>query len=339
MALLLPAVNAARERARQLTCNNNQSQIAKAMISYATEGKGVFPGWAQDQKLGPAAAQALFGSNFGSIPVSWAAKLLPRLDQKGLWDQLISSNAFDYSNPPKLDFYLCPSDARTNPKVAGLTYVVNAGVEDLPAPPLDLSGGPPSDLRANGLCHDLRKIRNGPAVRYGADIKDGANTTLLVSENIHKDELAHQCGGQNSTWLGPLKIDVTLPLTEADMQTNPEQRFGMVWVYDGNSLTPPAEICERFNRDDRTGSDRNADYGAESASRYTRFMRPASEHPEIFIVAFAGGNTKSINENIDYRVYQQLMTPNGAKAAPSQFAPNQYAPLEFMNPPLDDSEY
>ena len=51
VGLLLPAVNAARERARQLTCSNNLGQLAKATFSYATNGKGVFPGWTQLQKL------------------------------------------------------------------------------------------------------------------------------------------------------------------------------------------------------------------------------------------------------------------------------------------------
>ena len=43
MGLLLPAVQSARESARQATCSNNLSQLGKAMISYATSGKGVFP--------------------------------------------------------------------------------------------------------------------------------------------------------------------------------------------------------------------------------------------------------------------------------------------------------
>ena len=339
MALLLPAVQAARERARQLTCTNNQSQLAKAMISFASEGKGNFPGWAQDQKLGPNAAQALFGASSGSIPVSWAAKLLPRLDQKGLWDQLLDSNTFAYNNPPKLDFFLCPSDAKTNPKVGALTYVANTGHSDL-TNPWDLAAANiDSDLKANGICHDLRPDRNGPKVRYGADIKDGANSTLLISENVHKDEVAVGSSNQEaSTWLGPMQ---SAAITGApDMTTNPEQRFGMVWVYNGNFNqlnNPPNELFHRFNRDDRTGNDARTKYGAEFNSSFSRFCRPASSHPEIFIVAFAGGNTKAISENIEYRVYQQLMTPNGAKAA-NPFSPTAYL-TDFMTTPLSESDY
>jgi len=42
--------------------------------------------------------------------------------------------------------------------------------------------------------------------------------------------------------------------------------------------------------------------------------RPASNHPGGVIVTFAGANTKFLKEEIDYRVYCLLMTPNGVKA-------------------------
>ena len=72
-----------------------------------------------------------------------------------------------------------------------------------------------------------------------------------------------------------------------------------------------------------------------------------NEHPEIVLVAFCGGNTRDIRENIDFRVYQQIMTPNGQKAATFD-EPN--VSLErvvrannngkgFMTPPLTDADY
>jgi len=326
MALLLPAVQAARERSRQAVCTNNQSQLAKAMISFATEGKGNFPGWAQDQKLG---LNANLPENVDSIPVTWAAKLLPRLDQKGLWDQLLDSDSFDYNNPPKLDIFLCPSDARTNPKVGALTYVVNSG---LPDPMVDiLPTGTVSDLKANGICHDLRSGRNGPTVRYGADIKDGMGTTLLFSENVHKEEIAFN-STLSSTWMGPVQVNLAGPVS---MNTNPEQRFGFAWVYDINSPNlPKKELQQRINRDLR---DTPNPYDFHDGQTGSQFMRPASAHPEVFVVAFCGGSIKSLNENIEFRVYQQLMTPNGAKAA-VQRTPNVKL-TNFMTPPLSESDY
>ncbi|MGI9469418.1 MAG: DUF1559 domain-containing protein, partial [Rubripirellula sp.] len=39
--------------------------------------------------------------------------------------------------------------------------------------------------------------------------------------------------------------------------------------------------------------------------------RPSSAHRTGVNAAFADGSTRFIDENIDYRVYQALMTPSG----------------------------
>jgi hypothetical protein len=63
---------------------------------------------------------------------------------------------------------------------------------------------------------------------------------------------------------------------------------------------------------------------------------------------FAGGNAKAIADSIEYRVYQQLMTPNGAKADALDIANDATGKptlaeknnlLQFMNPPLKESDY
>jgi len=78
------------------------------------------------------------------------------------------------------------------------------------------------------------------------------------------------------------------------------------------------------------------------------FARPASEHPGLFIAAFVEGNTKSINETIEYRVYQQLMTPNGNKAVYATLDPmqqqkntvqNQEMRNAFNAKPLSSDDY
>jgi len=40
--------------------------------------------------------------------------------------------------------------------------------------------------------------------------------------------------------------------------------------------------------------------------------RPSGLHPGIVVTAFADGLTKSIDEAIDYHVYQSLMAPHDA---------------------------
>ena len=329
VGLLLPAVQAARERARQTGCSNNQSQLAKAMQVFATSGKGTFPGWAENQKL----------ATNDVIAITWAAKLLAQLDLQTLREQMLTNNsetsfnsprAFPYSNPPRQGVFLCPSDVQLDENIGALTYVVNSGLPDPLNHPLPNNYASP-DLKANGVCHDLRAGR-GQQVRLkfgGSDIPDGADMTLLLSENTHKDD------GDN--WLGPVN-NPSNPMVTA-MFRNPEQRYGMVWWFDSNSPGPPADV-QPFNRDTRPAATSGQNFSQPDPLEYYAFARPASEHPEVFIAAFCGGSTRTISETIEYRVYQQLMTPNGLKVAHPGAPQNLLEPgLGFMSQPLSDSDY
>jgi prepilin-type N-terminal cleavage/methylation domain-containing protein len=323
VGLLLPAINAARESARQATCTNNQKNIAVAMQNYATTGKGEFPGWAGDMKLGDGQ----------TISVPWSTRILAQLDEQTLRDQLLQGRNMAQpllQQPNRLDVYVCPSNQSTTPNFGALTYVVNAGMPD----PANIGNGP-SDLESNGVCHDQRAGRRGPSVQFSR-IPDGADSTLLVAENVHKDDDISSPNNRVS-WLGFVQADPFV--RSGDMSLNPEQRYGMTWVYDRqNPYAPAPGVFAPINRDIRTGNTSFAAAGPQ-------YARPASGHPELFIAAFCGGNVRSIRETIDYKVYQQLMTPAGLKAADVS-NPNvmieqqlQSAGGGFMVPPLSDSDY
>lgn len=329
MALLLPAVQAARERARQASCTNHLSELGKAMASYVTgAGKGKFPGYMQLQKLAlnvPDQYDDGTGNNQPKdLAISWAGKLLPYLDEETLRDEILTNNngsGFSYNQPPKRDIFLCPSDVKTNPKLALLTYVANTGAADYRR---NLSRTSPTrDYKVNGLFHNLLPGNTfsgniGPQDRYPEDVPDGTSTTLLLSENISKDENV-------ANWL-------TYNLS---LNVYPEQYYGMVWVASLNPVPTNRDYGqERFNRETVSPKNRYIDEGA-------RFARPASAHPEIFIAVFAGGSTRSIRANIDYTVYQRLMTPNGKKCIdPSNTTNISQAISSFRQlPSLSNSDY
>jgi prepilin-type processing-associated H-X9-DG protein len=81
IALLMPAVQGARESARMLQCRNNLAQIAKGFASHE-QSVGTFPsgGWGvrwvgdADRGLGP------------SQPGGWIYSLLPFVEQQRLWE-------------------------------------------------------------------------------------------------------------------------------------------------------------------------------------------------------------------------------------------------------------
>jgi prepilin-type N-terminal cleavage/methylation domain-containing protein len=111
VALLLPAVQAAREAARCLQCQNHLKQIGLALLGYEAQHK-FFPPCSQWDKAElpnlPYVARA-------NLRPNWACLILPYLDQQPLFDSIdrttyltSATNAKVRSAP--LAVMLCPSD-------------------------------------------------------------------------------------------------------------------------------------------------------------------------------------------------------------------------------------
>src|SRR5262245_24857497 len=81
VSLLLPAVQSAREASRRMKCQNNLKQFGLALLNYHDTYQRMPPAyWTGFQK---------FGNNpptFGTPGWGWGALLLPRLEQKALYD-------------------------------------------------------------------------------------------------------------------------------------------------------------------------------------------------------------------------------------------------------------
>lgn len=90
VAMLLPAVFAAREASRKNTCLNNTNQIAKGLISYES-AFGSFPPGATpcSDVLKTAGKQA---GNFCSGP-NWAGFVLPYVEQNADWEKIMECAA------------------------------------------------------------------------------------------------------------------------------------------------------------------------------------------------------------------------------------------------------
>lgn len=336
MALLLPAVNAARARARALQCSNNLKQLGIAIQNYTASDKGVYPGWMQVKRLSPSANDQFDDVNSSTVNalLSWAAVLLPELDQQGLYDQMLSDTGqFVFNSPPELEGFVCPDDTKASTIGGYLTYVANTGTPDVP--------GILADTKANGLFHNRvpstsNNRPQGEEVRT-VDVKDGAQTTLMFSENLHKE-------AGIATWLNvpAWNSNNTPPSTV----TAVEQFFGMVWFYeDDNANTTTGDMTPDM-------PDQFVPFGTDVPSRtdpYHRwnegipYRRPTSDHPDIFNVVFAGGNTKALSNQIAYSVYLKLMTPNGAKstwpAANGDPAINRNLQLLQAAKPLSDGDF
>ncbi|MGH7135643.1 MAG: DUF1559 domain-containing protein [Pirellulales bacterium] len=107
VALLLPAVQAARESARRSQCADNLRQIGIALHAYHDTYK-TFPSGGWIKSADPTTA---------NMNIGWSAVILPGLEQQPLYAQLNFNLPYDTaanSQPGHtvLPVYLCPSEPR-----------------------------------------------------------------------------------------------------------------------------------------------------------------------------------------------------------------------------------
>jgi len=204
VAILLPAVQSAREAARRSSCVNNLKQIGIAIHNFH-DSKGVIPSGGRPSPAG--------GSR-----ISIFTKLLPFVEQKGLWDQYrTDENWSSASNAQitsqRIKTYECASAPRHNNVldhnpdgfrgsvtswvgvVAVGDYAGSLGVD----PFLAAAWTPPagsthtsrpiigSSSRASAVDNNSSTITNGFAPKNSfitfSDITDGLSNTIAVWES------------------------------------------------------------------------------------------------------------------------------------------------------------
>jgi prepilin-type N-terminal cleavage/methylation domain-containing protein/prepilin-type processing-associated H-X9-DG protein len=189
IALLLPAVQAAREAARRMQCGNNFKQVGVALHIYHT-AKGSFPTGAMDMHKVDPAAEKMW---------SWSAYLLPYIEQQAVYNLFDFSQAGYWSGANNqaatgtvISTYLCPSDPQAREKVAvnagtpkpqagrsNMTAVVDSCHAWLVPAPSNWPYYPRPFPEADGVFGGIQACRI-------SDIKDGTSTTLAVGEILGK---------------------------------------------------------------------------------------------------------------------------------------------------------
>jgi prepilin-type N-terminal cleavage/methylation domain-containing protein len=304
VALLLPAVQAAREAARRAQCSNNLKQMGLAVQNYAA-AKGKLPaGYDRTED------EAKNNVNFSKR--GFLTSILQYIEGQNAYNQLV----FDftkkgrqvYDDPAKdivVDSFVCPSwqDAKaTTSAPAGYEYQIGA---------LSTYSGIAGAIRNRGeklFSSSFGKIPDNGAltmteiagsspfggaklVGYARSLKeitDGQSNSLLAGEFVHRDccfsALVEDAPGNTRPWYLAGYIDGPYSMKVAE--------------------TPPNACVVRNAANCMAGTPTNFNH-----------LPMGSFHPGITQFVFVDGSVHNIADSIELEVYKDVATVNGDEVA------------------------
>lgn len=274
VALLIPAVQAARESGRRSRCVNNLRQIGIALSDYHGRTAGLPSGYLS----GFDSAGDDTGPGWG-----WAALMLPEIEQVPAYDLIAFTRAIEdpvNTRARLLSFpvFLCPSDsaaadwwAWSRDPVTGnpISKICQVG----PSNYVGMYGNTEPGVDGAGLF-----FRNSH-VPFG-EIIDGTSQTIAVGER------AHDFG--EATWVGSVTGAILYPDDNNSIGAfKAENSAGMILGHAGEGYGP---------------GDPNADVN--------QFY---SHHGRGVNFLFADGHVRFLSTDIDYRSFLALSTRAGGE--------------------------
>jgi len=316
VALLLPAVQAAREAARRTQCVNNLKQIALGMQNYH-DTHSTFP-FGKGPSYPGVAAYARWSAH---------ALLLPFLELKPLADSL------DYNFAPatpgmggvvnfmppfanvngkntvpaktRISTFLCPSDGNSPPESwpGQNNYAGNQGGwlcdrGDLPAGPSDIN---PDELQT-GIVYYLSGVKM-------ADILDGTSNTMVFSEHLRGLGTPHP---RRDLFIIPNQTSLAATFATC-MSINPAtatpltSKWGYSWVMGEN-------CCTLYNHvgPPNTPSCAGIPFPGTMTNMAMQ-VSPSSYHPVGVNGALVDGSVRFVTNGIDLAVWRALGTRAGGE--------------------------
>ncbi len=302
VALLLPAVQKAREASRRSTCLNNIRQIALATLEYEVRQRR-FPALFDELPV------QLRESSTSERFTTWAVVLLPDVEREDLYDE------YSIGATPLPDVYVnvyvCPSDSAKTRSGKSNSYIANAGYAESVV----------HQKPANGPF--LNRVYDSRAAVVEGHWKDGREYTLIYSEDC--DTMEYDVIGWSG--LSAAATDATEDGIDHEIVGREEDRvWSPAFLWHGSPeqtcyINGPWAECPVPILDippcvpvEDTGR-----YVGETCNPECRIIhswdaRPTSEHGGGVNVAFGSGRAMFLRETIDYDVLRALMTLNEKKS-------------------------
>lgn len=308
IALLLPAVQNARESSRRTQCKNNLKQIGLALHTYV-DAFQTFPPGSVRRYVGTFPPM---GGSWQTSQLSWMTRLLPYLDQKTIYKKINwSQEQGDQGTPhttlraTKLGMFRCPSDGNAGSStthavtnyVTCIGHTTDASEGFIPPP----SGVPtPSTQNAEGVM----LINSYTSIAF---IRDGTSNTMVVSE----------CR-VNDPWVVRYQGDVagytacqtgTAPPVTANTNTNSGRGYSwffaqanQAWTY--STRMPPNDMATR-------------NHECENFTT-TGVFAARSHHTGGVHVLLCDGSLRFVNDNIERSIWKAIGT-RASKEVVTQF--------------------
>lgn len=310
VALLLPAVQAAREAARRMKCTNSLRQLALACHNHH-DVFGTLPrdgnpnGLGNSHGTGPGDGTGCCGP--AGARWSWIARSLPYFEQKNMYELAnISGNGALNANQQSLTviatvlpILTCASDqtlprTRTNSADLGGTLVAvtsykgvsgaNWGADHYPLTQEAAFSTAYSNASVDGSKNGLE---NGDGLFWRGDIRKGTMRLAEISD-----------GTSNTYMIGE---DV------------PEQILWNAWSY-ANGATGTCAIPPNTGI---TIADPTLNKQGGGDGRWPTRYSFRSRHPNGVNFALADGSVRFVTNNIPLLVYRQMATRSGGEAVTS----------------------
>lgn len=305
LALLGPAVSAARESARAAKCLSNLRQIGMATHQYEDVNR-MYPGWRQFS---------------GAIPndCSIHAQLLPFMDQSELYEQLNLSFCRipdeDESSAPEwnmlatvmkrqLSIFLCPSDSgRLSP---GSNYRGCLGS----GPMYKFNGEFPDS--GNGFFCPVYDQPGGQFPIRTSAISDGLSQTAMFSERLRgSGNIERFDPSRDATLLrsDPSTADATMARCRAQHEAALEGSWGWnpwlgrTWLLSGLSQTLYNHVLPPNSAIADCGG--GGDWVGPTTAR--------SGHPGGVNVLFGDGSSRFVGDAVALNVWRSIATRNGGE--------------------------
>ena len=330
--LLLPAVNAAREAARNTQCKNNIRQLALAVVSYESAHRR-FP--ISQTASGSANSDGSCGGGF----YSWHARILPFIEAQNVFAQIdfnvdLADECNDgehglisASHPhasvamTKIDTFLCPSDGfdLNHFEIMGIdtaadNYAGNAGWPSLAT---GYRAERKTPAKYNGLINIVNPRRKNDfqprrAVR-AKQVVDGLSKTACVAERLIQRGTTQQrvLKGSRKT-LSYHLTERPRSLEEMAKRCGPEHThpdlsnsayLGRSWLSGWAPTGPTYMHVKQPNT--------NHCHFSHSFSTGDFIVTPTSNHAGGVNVAFADGHVRFVTDDVQPNIWWAMGSRNG----------------------------